>query len=70
VFNFVAGYVRAIALGGVAAARRGRLGLAARAALMPLYRPAISYAALPRAVSARDRPYNWEKTEHTARLTL
>jgi hypothetical protein len=44
-FNLIAGYVSAIALGSMAAGRRGRLGLAAHAALMPLYWLAISYAA-------------------------
>ena len=70
VFNLVAGYVSAIALGSVAAARRGRLGLAAHAALMPLYWLAISYAAYRALFQLVTAPYYWEKTEHTARLTL
>jgi cellulose synthase/poly-beta-1,6-N-acetylglucosamine synthase-like glycosyltransferase len=68
VFNLIAGYVSAIALGGVAAARRGRLGLAAHAALMPVYWLAISYAAYRALFQLVTAPYYWEKTEHTARL--
>ena len=45
IFNLIVGYVSAIALGTVAAARRGRPGLAAHALLMPAYWLAISYAA-------------------------
>jgi hypothetical protein len=36
IFNLIAGYVSAIALGTVAAARRGRLRLAAHALMMPV----------------------------------
>jgi cellulose synthase/poly-beta-1,6-N-acetylglucosamine synthase-like glycosyltransferase len=66
-FNVIAGYVSAIALGSVSAARRGRLALAVHAALMPLYWLCISlaaYRALAQLVSA---PYYWEKTEHFVR---
>jgi cellulose synthase/poly-beta-1,6-N-acetylglucosamine synthase-like glycosyltransferase len=65
-FNLVAGYVSAIALGGVAAARRGRIGLALHAALMPVYWLAISYAAYLALLQLVTAPYYWEKTEHTA----
>ena len=65
-FNLVAGYVSAIALGSVAAARRGRVGLALHAALMPAYWLAISYAAYPALLQLVTAPYYWEKTEHTA----
>jgi len=68
VFNLVAGYVSAIALGSVAAARRGRLGLAVHALLMPAYWLAISYAAYRALAQLVTAPYYWEKTEHTARL--
>lgn len=68
VFNLIAGYFSAIALGSVAAARRGRLGLAVHAALMPLYWLAISYAAYRALLQLVTAPYYWEKTEHTARL--
>jgi hypothetical protein len=68
VFNLVAGYVSAIALGSVAAAQRGRLGLAAHAVLMPAYWLAISYAAYRALFQLVTAPHYWEKTEHTARL--
>ena len=65
-FNLVAGYVSAIALGSVAAARRGRVGLALHAALMPVYWLAISCAAYLALLQLVTAPYYWEKTEHTA----
>jgi hypothetical protein len=52
IFNLVAGYFSAIALGTVAAARRGRLRLAAHALLMPAYWLAISYAPTARCGSS------------------
>jgi len=67
IVNLLAGYVSAIALGTVAAARRGRRKLALHALSMPIYWLAISlgaYRALWQLVSA---PYYWEKTEHSAR---
>jgi glycosyltransferase XagB len=70
VFNLVAGYVSAIALGSVAAARRGRLALAAHALLMPAYWLAISYAAYRALYQLATAPYYWEKTEHTARIGM
>ncbi len=67
VFNVVAGYVSAIALGIVSAARRGRLELAVHAALMPVYWLGISFAAYRALVQLVFAPYYWEKTEHFAR---
>jgi hypothetical protein len=67
VFNVIAGYVSAIALGIVSAARRGRLGLAAHAALMPLYWLGISFAAYRALAQLVSAPYYWEKTDHFAR---
>jgi len=67
IFNLVAGYVSAIALGTVAAARRGRLRLAAHALLMPAYWLAISYAAYRAPWQLVSAPYYWEKTEHAGR---
>ncbi len=66
VTNVVAGYVSAIALGIVSAARRGRLGLAAHAALMPVYWLGISFAAYRALAQLVSAPYYWEKTEHFA----
>ena len=57
----------AIALGTVAAARRGRLRLAAHALLMPAYWLAISYAAYRALWQLMSAPYYWEKTEHAGR---
>jgi hypothetical protein len=68
VFNVIAGYVSAIALGSVASARRGRLGLAAHALLMPIYWLAISFAAYRALGQLVSAPYYWEKTEHFAHL--
>jgi hypothetical protein len=70
IFNLIAGYVSAIALGSVAAARRGRLGLAAQALLMPAYWLAISCAAYRALGELASAPYYWEKTEHFARLAF
>lgn len=68
VINLIAGYVSAIALGTVAAARRGRRRLAVHAVLMPLYWLAISFAAYRALWQLVSAPYYWEKTEHSARL--
>ena len=65
--NLVAGYVTGVALGAAAAVRRGWLGLAAHAVLMPVYWLLISiaaYRALGQLVTA---PYLWEKTSHSPR---
>ena len=51
----------------VAAARRGRLRLAAHALLMPVYWLAISYAAYRALWQLVWAPYYWEKTEHAGR---
>jgi hypothetical protein len=67
IFNLIAGYVSAIALGTIAAARRGRRRLAAHALLMPVYWLAISYAAYRALWQLIWAPYYWEKTEHAAR---
>jgi glycosyltransferase XagB len=67
IFNLIAGYVSAIALGTVAAARRGRLRLAAHALLMPVYWLAISYAAYRAFGQMIWAPFYWEKTEHAGR---
>jgi hypothetical protein len=66
-FNVVAGYLSAIALGAVSMARRGRLALAAHAALMPVYWLGISFAAYRALVQLVFAPYYWEKTEHFVR---
>jgi cellulose synthase/poly-beta-1,6-N-acetylglucosamine synthase-like glycosyltransferase len=67
VFNLIAGYVSAIALGTVAAARRGRLWLAVNALMMPAYWLAISFAAYRALWQLVWAPYFWEKTEHAGR---
>ena len=66
--NVITGYVIAIALGSVATARRGRLGLALHALLMPAYWLAISFAAYRALGQLVSAPYYWEKTEHFAHL--
>lgn len=66
VLNLIAGYVSAIALGTVAAARRGRRRLAVHALLMPLYWLGISYGAYRALWQLVSAPYYWEKTEHSA----
>lgn len=66
--NLVAGYVSAIALGVLAAARRGRQGLARHAALMPLYWLFISLSAYRALAELIRAPYYWQKTEHCVRL--
>ena len=53
IVNLIAGYVSAIALGTVAAARRGRLGLAAHALAMPVYWAGDLVRRLSRPVAAR-----------------
>lgn len=68
VLNVIAGYVSAMALGGVSTARRGRLELATHALVMPVYWLGISYAAYRALWQLVSAPYYWEKTEHFARL--
>ena len=58
----------AIALGTVAAARRGRLRLAAHALMMPVYWLGISFAAYRALSQLVFAPYYWEKTEHFGRV--
>jgi hypothetical protein len=70
IVNLIAGYVSAIALGTVAAARRGRLRLAAHALFMPAYWLAISFAAYRALWQLVAAPYYWEKTEHAGRAAL
>ncbi len=65
-FNMVAGYVSAMALGIVSAARRGRLRLAAHALVMPIYWLGISVGAYRALVELILAPHYWEKTEHFA----
>jgi hypothetical protein len=67
VINLIAGYVSAIALGTVAAARRGRLELSAHALMMPFYWLAISFAAYRALWQLVSAPFHWEKTEHARR---
>ena len=62
--NLVAGYVSAIALGTVAAVRRGRPKLAANALMMPAYWLLISLAAYRALWQLVTAPFHWEKTEH------
>jgi cellulose synthase/poly-beta-1,6-N-acetylglucosamine synthase-like glycosyltransferase len=64
IFNLIAGYVSAIALGTVAAARRARPRLAAHALMMPLYWLGISFAAYRALCQLVFAPYYWEKTDH------
>jgi cellulose synthase/poly-beta-1,6-N-acetylglucosamine synthase-like glycosyltransferase len=64
IVNLVTGYISAIALGSVATARRGRLGLALYALMMPLYWLGISLAAYRALWQLVTAPYYWEKTEH------
>lgn len=64
IVNLVLGYISAIALGTVAAARRGRLRLAAHALMMPIYWLGISFAAYRALWQLVTAPFHWEKTEH------
>jgi len=66
IFNLIVGYVSAIALGCVAAARRGWRALAVHALLMPVYWLAVSIAAYRSLAQLVSAPYYWEKTEHFA----
>ena len=64
IFNLAAGYLSAIALGTIAAARRGRAELAVYAVMMPVYWLAISVAAYRALAQLLTAPYYWEKTPH------
>ncbi|MBI1649606.1 glycosyltransferase [Hyphomicrobium sulfonivorans] len=66
--NLCVGYVSAIALGTVAAARRSRLDLAAHALMMPAYWLLISFAAHRALLELLWAPHYWEKTEHVGRV--
>lgn len=65
--NLVAGYAVAIALGAVAAARRGRRRLLLSALAMPAYWLLISFAAYAALGELARRPHHWRKTAHRAR---
>lgn len=67
IVNLIAGYVSAIALGAVAAMRRGQRRLAVHALMMPLYWLAISFAAYRAIWQLVWAPFHWEKTEHAGR---
>jgi cellulose synthase/poly-beta-1,6-N-acetylglucosamine synthase-like glycosyltransferase len=65
--NLSIGYVISILVGVLSVWRRGRLGLAASALLMPAYWLLISLAAYRALYQLARDPYLWEKTEHGAR---
>jgi hypothetical protein len=69
IVNLIAGYVSAIALGAVAAMRRGQHRLALHALMMPLYWLAISFAAYRALWQLVRAPFLWEKTEHAGRAS-
>jgi hypothetical protein len=69
VFNLFAGYLSAIALGTIAAVRRGRAELALYALLMPVYWLAISIAAYRALLQLVTAPHYWEKTPHSVSMT-
>jgi cellulose synthase/poly-beta-1,6-N-acetylglucosamine synthase-like glycosyltransferase len=62
--NLGVGYVVSILVGVLSVWRRGHLGLAAHALLMPLYWLLISFAAYRAVYQFVRDPYLWEKTEH------
>lgn len=66
-FNLLAGYISAMALGIAAVGRRGRLSLLASSLAMPLYWLLISYAAYRALWQLLTAPHFWEKTRHRAR---
>lgn len=70
IVNLFLGYVSGVALGCVAVAGRGRLGLAAWAFLMPLYWLLISLAAYRALFQLASAPYSWEKTQHRPRAAF
>ena len=63
-FNLAAGYLSAMALGAVAALRRGRYREALAVPAMPLYWLAISVAAYRALAQLAYAPHLWEKTAH------
>ena len=63
-FNLIAGYLSAMALGLAATTRRGKARLALHGLLMPAYWLAISFAAYRALFQLARDPYFWEKTEH------
>lgn len=66
-FNLVCGYASGMAIAGLAATRRGMLGLLPHLLLMPLYWLLISVAAYRAALQLITHPHLWEKTPHTSR---
>ncbi|MCH9807622.1 MAG: glycosyltransferase [Alphaproteobacteria bacterium] len=63
-FNLVAGYVSAMALGAVAVSSRNRLNLAPGVIVMPVYWLMISFAAYRALWQLAVAPFFWEKTPH------
>jgi len=61
------GSASAMALGVIAAMRRGQLALAIHVLLLPLYWLAISLAAYRALLHLIRDPFRWEKTPHTSR---
>jgi hypothetical protein len=59
-----AGYTVAAATAYVGLARSGQRGLAPAIALMPLYWPLLTWAALCAVLDLARRPFHWEKTAH------
>lgn len=70
IFNLLAGYVSAMALGAVTVARRGRPMLALSCFAMPLYWLLISCAAYRALWQLMTAPHRWEKTHHRARKSV
>lgn len=68
-FNLVAGYATAVALGWATARKRAGAPLAAHAVLMPVYWLAVSLAAYRAILQLARDPYLWEKTAHCGRKT-
>ena len=66
-FVLVGGYVSGMAIAGLAAKRRGLLGLLPHLLLMPFYWLLISVAAYRALLQLMSKPYLWEKTPHSAR---
>ena len=66
-FNLLAGYVSAIALGAIAVARRERSALTLSVLAVPVYWLLISYAAYVALWELVTAPHHWEKTQHHGR---
>jgi glycosyltransferase XagB len=64
IFNLLAGYLGAMALGLIAIKRGGLGSLARQIGFMPLYWLLISAAAYRALWQRYTAPYLWEKTEH------